>query len=513
MAEPYLSDDEFLKKPQRQESPARYLSDDEFLKGEAPKSAVRPAARPGMSYIDRLKRTLGESVDQATRGNAQMFGKDSSAWDRTKGFGNTVLGGLASVYSPADAAVRRFVGNPAEKMAKDLGASPEGQVEAGDWTSILSQILGPSAVGAAVKKAPQIAGAVAKGAAKVGDAGTALVNSAGQAMTKNMEDLPPTAKALKTRAADLYDYAFNAGVKIDADRATQFTSGGNDVLKAKNVITSNAPINEDIYPETKKVLDRMERHYSGRELTLREIDDLRQEMNAYIQKTYAAGTAKATRDTTGVQTLRRYADDLVQSLKADSPDAIKALDEAKELWRRQSKMDTVENIRTVAEKLNTPELLRREFASIVNDPLQYANFSKEEQKLIDQLARKGTLEDIQEVLPPISAVRRGTRAAVKAVTGGQERATVNRLLDMIAGGETQQAKQAAAKAAKPSFSDSIESLLSPNDMRPNKFDPYYAARSSGAYKQTKPSTAARETMEGAREESRARAGLRGNRGR
>lgn len=504
MSDKTLTDEEFLGTSGK--TGGRLLTDEEFLGKKSPREWVqaRPAPKPGMSYLQHLQRYLGEGADQATRGNAQMFGRDSTPWERVKGFGNTVGGGLGMVSAPIDAGTRRLAGNAAEKMAADVGASPQGQVSTGDVSGLIASLVS----GGLAAKAPKVGRALVGMAEKAGETGAELVNRTGRALTRDMENLPPGSKAIKARAQDLYDYAFNAGVGIDAAKATQFTADAPEILKAKNIVTRNAPINTDIYPETKKVLDRMENHYAGRELTLRELDDLRQEMNAYIQKTYTAAGA-ATRDTSGVQALRRHADALIEALKADSPEAIKALDEAKDLWRRQAKMDTIENIRTVAEKLNKPEFLQAEFRKIVEDPMTYGNFTKQERELIDVLARKSTLEDIQEVLPPISAIRRGARAVIKTVTHGGERATVNRLLDMIAGGEAAQAEKAAAKAAKPSFSESIDAVLNPNDMRPNKFDPYYKARAKGAYKQPEPNPKARDVMERAREESKARSELRG----
>lgn len=454
------------------------------------------------SFLEHYDRLRGESVDMMGGGVSRMTSPDSSLGGRALGAGEAALGGLSYLSSPLSAASRRVVGNPAEVIAEGVGASPEGQVATGDVAGIIGELL--TAAGAAkygpqaVKSAPgaiEAATAMAgPAAAKVGQYGRAAVNTiddviknqltqAGRRGVEKAANAPPSRAALKGESSALFKAADEAGVRVKPEAFGQAIDDLPTILRENKVISGDVPLSDDIYANTRGLLDRLE-NYRGHELTLDNLHILQREAADYVERAVkSADRGNQASDARASMIVSRQVDNFIENLNAEQvlagqpEEAVKLFKDAKDLWRRQAKMGRIEQIVNLAERLNEPQIIQAEFHKIAQNPTLMRGYSEAEQALIDKIARRGPLDDIYEALPPISITRRGARQVTKYFNKNDDVRVAKKLMDTIAKGEKAQDAEAAAKAARTPVSERVRSLL---DKNPNDVAAHYRQRTRKA---------------------------------
>lgn len=462
------------------------------------------ARQPGQSMFDTYMRMQNEGYREMAEGAKRVVAPGAGGWERTKGAGQAALGGLQYAASPFSAAMRRIVGNPTEVVAGAMGASPETQVKVGDWAGIAGEVMGPAGAVKAVQSAPAIARAIPeimptvnRAATAAGNVARSTINTADDVAKSiaqgaqarkaaNIVTAAPTRTQLQDSATKLFDKAFDSGVMATADDVGRKIDNIPTLLKSKEggrIFSENVPIDSDIYTHTKKFIDKLE-GVRGKDLSLRDLDILRQNANEHVRKAFVANAGKADADAKGMMTLRREIDSLVDGLKATDEEAITALKEAKELWRRQAKMDAVETPLEIAKALNDPGYIKQAMRQIRTNPLEYKNFSKTEQKMIDSLAKKGFVEEAETGLPPLGLLRRGTYFLRGQLKKGVEYRGAEKLIETIARGEADQAAKAAAKATAPKFSERVAKTLG-RTSNPERDAFYYAERARKANEKRK----------------------------
>lgn len=430
----------------------------------------RPQAReqprqPGATFWQNYMRAIGEGEQGMREGAGRVVAPDASLWERAKGAGQAGLGALQYTASPVDAAARRIVGNPVEVVAGAMGASPETQVQAGDWASIASQVLGPGmlakAPGAAVGAVRTMA---REGADKFTDFVTGLQNRSGNALMQRRMAAPMTTQATRTRSEDLFNEARRIGVDVRPEAFGQFVDNVPNALRENRIISGTVPMSDRVYGNARELLDRLE-DYRGHNLTLDNLHILQQESGDLVKRAIRdADNNNTAADARAAMIISRQIDDFVENLTPEQvvsgnpQDAVRLFNEAKDLWRRQSKMSRIENIVDLAERLNEPAIIQREFHKIATNPTLMRNYTESERAIIDQIARKGALDDIYEALPPISITRRGARQLSKLFNRADDTRLARRLINEISRGEEAQA--AARPTGQPGgFRAAMERLM------------------------------------------------------
>ncbi len=439
-------------------------------------SAVRAAPTPGMSYAQQLGRLFNDSLDQATRGNTQMFGRDSTPWDRIKGLGNTVGGGLGMISSPLDAGVRRTAGNMAEDVAARSGASPQGQVTAGDLTALITQLVGGVAAPKVISKAgaamslinrgANTAGRVMRGGVEAVDdmAQSALQghqNRAAMRAAMRAADQVPSKDVLKTAGGG----AFQAAKELGGDVKPEVLQGRIGGLRSRVGAADVDLQAEQTYPNARGMIDYLERRAADIS-SFKDLMGLQREARNFVKRAKAAGvTSGDNSDYRAAQIAMKDLDDFIANLKPEdvtggSPElANESLRKAKELWNRQGKMDVIEDVVNKAKRMDDPDYLQAEFKKIALDDYEYGRFTAAEQKMIDDIARTSKVERAIDIVPRARQAKNAM--SVRGIGAGYRLKRAEELLDTIARGEGEQQAKAAAKASQPSFSERINKTLRP----------------------------------------------------
>lgn len=465
-----------------------------------PKGAQGP--QPGASLLDHYMRLMGEGVDTMREGAGRLTAPGASGWERTKGAGQTALGALQYVGSPFSAAMRRIVGNPAEVVAGGMGASPETQTQVGDYAGMAGEILGPAGAVKAVQNAPRIAqgmsqalplinrgataaGRVMRGGVNAADdvAGSLAEGARSRAAARTAErEAIPSKEVLKTAGGGEFEAAKALGGGV---RPEVFQTRINSIRPSMSGRGVDLEA-EETYPNARQMISYLERRQEGIS-SFENLMTLQKEARNYVKRAKKAGeTTGDDSDYRAAQITMKDLDDFVAGLTPEdmvggsNPEAAnEALRKAKELWARQAKLDVVDDILEQARRVDDVSIIQKEFRKLALNDYEYGRFTPAEQKMIEKLARKGVMGDIEEALPPISAMRRGTRYARKKLTGALEERDVQKFRDMIARGKADQEARAAAKAAEPSLTEKVAGTMGKKST-PERDAFYYAERARKA---------------------------------
>lgn len=248
-----------------------------------------------------------------------------------------------------------------------------GEAESGDR-------LGGAALGAAI-------GGITGGTlSKAGDI-------AGNMVAKRAAGAAPTADDLARHGGALYDQATKAGVTVKPKAMNKAV--GNTVLKLRSFA-----FDKDLQPKTAVVLKRL-LEARDKPLTLSELDNLRKMANAVSREAMDASDKKAAGII--VEQIDNLIDDAA-NFSAGSGQALNALKEARGVWKRKLKLDVLAEIDEKARNQATgyENGLVIQLRSLANNKRRMAMFSKEEQKLIKDVVRRGSARGVLRALGMLS---------------------------------------------------------------------------------------------------------------
>lgn len=240
-------------------------------------------------------------------------------------------------------------------------------------------------------------------------AGTAaaLLTGAGMGAASSGRTRPATPPAqtraqiaAQSRAA--YDRAQSAGVIVDRQPFQDFVQGTQLDLE-------NSAFDRGLHPHVSRVLERFQEEVAQPQqpMTLERLEILRRIANNAEQAAVRGGDRDEARIAGRVvDRLDDFVDNLDQSqlIHGDPDVAVPALHEARTLWRRNAKMQTVEGILDKAEALNDPNFVKQQFRSIVKNDRRMRQFTPTERGIVRRIARTGTLEGIGRLAPSLDAL-------------------------------------------------------------------------------------------------------------
>jgi len=444
-----------------------------------------PARQPGASLLDHYMRIMGEQAGAMGEGYDKMTAPGASLGGRALGAGQMALGGLGYAASPISAIMRRVLGNPAEVVAGAVGAGPEAQLKTGDIAGIAGEIMTPVGLPKAVQAAPAAARAMMpalnEAATAAGRVGRGAINSVEDLISSGVEgaqrraaaraaDAAPTAQQLGNMAQEVNQAAAAAGMNVRPEAFAAFADSMPNVLQGARITSGDIPISNRLYPETIGLRDRLEA-YRGHPLTLDNLHTLQQEANGFVREALKAAEGnRSAVDVRGATIISRQIRDFVNNItpemvsSGNPQQAAELLNRAKELWRREAKMNTVQDIVRTAQDLRDPKYLQSAFKSLVKDDLAMRDFTAQEQQLIRDIASGSRLAEIVDTIPGLAQAKNVAQKVDKAARGANAGGRVDaaqELMDMIARGEADQQARAAQRAAEPSFGQRIEQTLRP----------------------------------------------------
>lgn len=251
---------------------------------------------------------------------------------------------------------------------------------AGEVTGDPDDVLGATAVKTALLGAPAILGLRGLGG-----------RSLGPSSTVPPKPKIPSVEQLKTAANQAYTRAENAGVIISKDSFSKFA----DNLRTK---MANEGIDADLHPDAMAAMRRILAD-SDNNLTLKGADILR-------QVTQDASASIRPGDRRMAQIMRRELDDYIENLNksdtlaGDSQIATQALTDARSLWSRARKGETLEKlVQRAGDRAGQfsgsgfENAIRTEFRQLALNEKRMRGFNKAEQDAIRRVARGGPVEN------------------------------------------------------------------------------------------------------------------------
>lgn len=423
---------------------------------------------------------------------------DSVDTMRKPGVFNKAMGALGYVWSPVDAVSKTVVGDPVAMLARDMGGGEGVQHGVGTAADLIAQMFGGGAVvkgakelGSAVSKVdPAAVSAVLEKLKGMGHAVRDLPETVNGAATKvgkgirstvgAVEDVagmrkagaerraaeaaanaPPTENKLYEDAGKLFEDAKLKGGELPEGYFAQKVAGTldqpglRDALAAKDINVADHP---ELFKNTSDMLKVLERKAEGNGIqSFGDLIKLHRELRPYVRKAKNAGLTEGYDDDYRAATILRGE---VGKLLDEFPDAAGTLSQAKDMWKRASKMGDIEDIMTKADRLNDPDYLRKEFKSLALDDYAMANYTPQERAIIDKIAGTSRLEDLGDALLPGGRASK-LKNAVSAARGANDSrmALAKELKDLVARGSAAQDAAAAEKAMRPSTARRILDTL------------------------------------------------------
>ena len=297
-------------------------------------------------------------------------------------------------------------------LSKALGGYKEPTTTAGKYTgsalsfvpsavagagSLGKRVLESAASGVASEAGGQLAeGTPLEGAARIAGA---LSTGVGSAVAKNMKAvseakaLIPTVEGIKAQASNLYDAADKAGLIIGAKK---FRQGAVDL---RNTL-ANEGIDKDLHPAAFSAMNRILNTKGN--VTLKGVETLRR-----IASDASTTINKADRRMARI--VVDHVDDFVKGLKAndtmgvDPTSATQMLSNARELWSKAAKADTIEALIGKAKNnangvLGFEDAVRGQFRKLVNNERGMRRYSAAEQEAIKKVAKGEPIQNIQRLI-------------------------------------------------------------------------------------------------------------------
>lgn len=434
--------------------------------GTTPAAPPQPRRMVDTQYGQLISNAMGDMREGASR----VVAPGASLWERTKGAGQAALGGLSYASAPAEYVARKVVGDPVQNLT--------GSETAGDVVSIISEMVTGGAApkiaravpgmvkegGRLIEKAAPVAGDVFRSAVDtVEDLVKSRAATVERKAAEKAANVAPTKDSLYGEAGTAFERAKTVGGELKPDVFNAKVGKLREKLAASDISLSDDP---ELFKNTQDMLKALEtRGEAGSVGTFAALMKTSRALRGYVRKAKAAGVREGDdSDYRAAAMLKREVDDFIKKLTpedmagGDPAKANEALTSAKDMYRRASKMDDVEDIIKKAERTNNPDYLQKEFEDILLDDYAFNNFTKAEQELIKKIGANTNLENVgKEVLG--GKKLRAVGAAIG--TQGYRMKLAKELMDMIARGEGAQAAKAAEQAAKPSFFSQVEKQLRP----------------------------------------------------
>jgi hypothetical protein len=232
---------------------------------------------------------------------------------------------------------------------------------------------------------------------------------------------PPTSEQLKGASDDAYKAASAAGVRV---RSPDIAMAVDDI--ARTAVAEG--LDPTLHPKATRVVERLrEAAANGTDLSLDEIDTLRK-----VART-AAGSLEPDERRIGRIIIDKI-DDFVLGLDSSKVstgnvnDGVAALTQARELWSRGAKGETIDNL---IERANIrasqfsgsglENALRTEFRGLAMNPKQMRKFTADEQAAIKKVAEGGPVENFFRFvgkLAPTGVVSAGMGGGIGYAAGG-----------------------------------------------------------------------------------------------
>jgi hypothetical protein len=242
----------------------------------------------------------------------------------------------------------------------------------------------------------------------------------------------PTVQELKGQAGQQYKFAEEAGAIFKKNPYKQFAEGLESTLVKEGM-------DETLTPKVVAALKRINQE-KGSNVTLEKIEILRRIGRG------AASSIDANESRIGNIIIDKL-DDFVENaqstqLTKGSPEAIRALVDARELWKRAKKTEIIDDLKASAElraeanfsQSGMENALRRKLVNLADNPRKLRAFSKEEQELIKSTAKGGPIQNALRLagkLAPTSVISGGGSATLGYLFGGPYGAVIAPVLGGI----------------------------------------------------------------------------------
>jgi len=221
----------------------------------------------------------------------------------------------------------------------------------------------------------------------------------------------PTVQELKGQAGQQYKFAEEAGAIFKKNPYKQFAEGLESTLIKEGM-------DETLTPKVVAALKRINQEKGGN-VTLEKIEILRRIGRG------AASSIDANESRIGNIIIDKL-DDFVENaqpsqLAKGSSEAVRALVDARELWKRAKKTEIIDELVASAElraeanytQSGIENALRRKLVNLADNPKKLRAFSKEEQELIKSTAKGGPIQNALRLLGKLSPT-----GAIPAAIGG-----------------------------------------------------------------------------------------------
>lgn len=344
---------------------------DTFTFGLADEAAAGANTLTGLGEGESYEENLAVERERDREGGAaRTAGQITGALTGAAGLGRAGVG----LMQGAQPTVKSLAGRGAAEGALYGGAYGAGSAEGGTqqraegalWGSLLGALTGAGT------------GAVAGKMAQAG------------------RPKAPSVKQLKTQAGRAYDRALNTGVTL---KQPKFAGIADDLTKA----AKSEGFDVGIHPKVARALSRFDEAAGGTP-SLQEVENLRR-----VLKQAAASNEKAERRLAGV--LTEKLDDALRGLSPDDVvagdvrEATAALGQARQLWQRASKGDTIEGLIRRAEDRaaqysgsGMENALRTEFRQLAMNEKKMRLFSPAEREAIKRVGQGAPLANILRAL-------------------------------------------------------------------------------------------------------------------
>ena len=229
----------------------------------------------------------------------------------------------------------------------------------------------------------------------------------------------PTVQELKGQAGQQYKFAEEAGAIFKKNPYKQFAEGLENTLIKEGM-------DETLTPKVVAALKRINQEKGGN-VTLEKIEILRRIGRG------AASSIDANESRIGNIIIDKL-DDFVENaqpnqLAKGSPEAVRALVDARELWKRAKKTEIIDELVASADlraeanytQSGIENALRRKLVNLADNPKKLRAFSKEEQNAIKVAAKGGPVQNVLRFigkLAPTSIVSGGGSVGLGYLAGG-----------------------------------------------------------------------------------------------
>ncbi len=199
-----------------------------------------------------------------------------------------------------------------------------------------------------------------------------------------------TASDLAQEGRALYDAATNAGVTVKPQAVNN--AAGNVTMKLKSF-----GFDKDLQPKTAVVAKKL-LEARNKTLDLAELDNIRKMASGIAREKSAADSDRAA---AGI--IVDQIDNLIDNssnFSAGSSQALDALKQGREVWKRKMKTETIEDIVDKAQNQATgfENGLVIQLRSLANNKTKMRAFSKAEQKMIKSVVRRGSGHGVMRAL-------------------------------------------------------------------------------------------------------------------